>query len=171
MVRADKVDSGRLQELRAAAERFGGEDLCEVADGRSFLWLFGSTLIEATLEEDGTILLQAYLVIGPSRGEVWTQRLARWEQRLEFGELAIDQDGDVVLIHRLPRLLANGSLPRELGRFCRTADLLDDQLVEQLGGERSIERFLRDVVHAITSEALGRSERASGDAPAPIDSV
>ncbi|MFN7966362.1 MAG: hypothetical protein U0V87_11810 [Acidobacteriota bacterium] len=151
----------RLLHLRSVAAQCGGDDLCEVQDSVSFLWLYGSTMVEADIDEDGEIVLHAWLVIGPTRRPQWTHLVTRWEGGLPFGELLIDDDGDVILAHRIPISTPNSVMASQVREFCREADRLDDLICQQLGGIRSIDQFHRDVIAAIADEALEKEGPAA----------
>jgi hypothetical protein len=154
----DSVGLRRLERialLRSIANGCAGDDVCEISDSASFLWLYGSTMIEASVAEDGEIIIHAWLVVGPTKGSHWAHQLARWEGGLSIGELLVDAEGDIVLAHAFPRLTTTERLEQQIYEFCRTADRLDDLIVEQIGGMRSIDRFHRDVIQALTVEALG----------------
>lgn len=146
-------------QLRQVAQSLGGDDLCEL--GRSdpaFVWLFGSTMVEAAVDAEGRILLRAFLVHGPVRDAELSTDLALFSAGLQVGELSLDEDGDVVMLHRLPGRAECARLAEQVEAFCREADRLDDVVSARLGGERALDRLQSTVLRAL---------RLSSDAALP----
>lgn len=151
--------------MRRAVEHCAGDDLCEVGgDQPCFLWLYGTTMIEANLDGDSAFSLRAWLVIGPTDRPHWAQRLARWESRVPLGQLRVDGEGDVILAHRIELSWPEAQIHAEVSEFCRHADLLDDRLCAELGGVRSLDQFYKDVIVAIAREALGGEDPSTSEA-------
>lgn len=142
--------AAHLERLRLVAKRWGGEDLCELTDGRpSFLWLFGSTMVEAVAEADGTVQVRAFLVIRPNPHPELPREVARVCGRVPIGRLVIDQDGDITLTHTIPPGRGVEQMDREVHQLCCWADRLDDELCRKLGGMRSWDLFQADVLNAL----------------------
>jgi hypothetical protein len=136
--------------LRAAARHWAGDDLCELpAEPPAFLWLFGSTMVEAAAEPDGSVVVRAFLVLGPDDRNGLDDRLERLSATLPFGRLEIDEDGDVALVHRVPAEAGARRLHNEIRDVCCHADVLDDILCDQIGGIRSVDQFQSDVLAAL----------------------
>ena len=151
-----------IERLRRAARRWAGEDLCELTTDRpSFLWLYGSTMVEAGAEPDGTIVLRAFLVIGPTDRACVHEELEKCSRTLAAGRLEVDAEGDVVLVHSIPADTEPEELERAVREVCLQADRLDDILCSRLGGIRSLELFHYDVMSAI--QAAGHQEPLAGD--------
>lgn len=139
-----------IEQLRSAARACAGDDLCEIDGDRTlFLWLYGSTMIEASLEPDGGILLRAYLVLGPLRRGLAPADLALEAPRVSQGEITVDDDGDVVLVRRLPPHTGAIALLSVVQDFALLADDLDDRLHEELGGVLAVQRFHDDVLDVL----------------------
>ncbi|UCF67965.1 MAG: hypothetical protein JSV80_01315 [Acidobacteriota bacterium] len=147
----------QVARLRRAARRTGGEDLLELgAKHPLFLWLYGSTLIQASVEPDGSVALNAFLVFGPKSRDVTASELAWLSIELPVGQLVRDDEGDLLLVHRE----AIDSPPEELesmvDQFCQHADELDDLLSERVGALRVADRIQIDVEQALR-RALNRT--------------
>lgn len=140
--------------LRSAAQRCAGDDLCEIgSDTPAFLWMYGSTLLEASAQPDGSVLVRAFLVLGPCDDGHLEERVAAHSSGLQVGRLVVDEDGDVLYVHRIPAGTPRESVEAIIREVCRQADRLDDILCAALGGIRSLERFRHDVLHALGAEA------------------
>lgn len=128
--------------LRRAAHPWVGEDLCEI-EGSSprFLWVYGSTFVEACPQEDGSFDVVAWVVLDPQRDARTDELFAHLSETLELGHLVIDEDGDVALEHRIPPEADARRLEHELREVCRQADRIDDILSERLRGVRSLDRL------------------------------
>ncbi|MBP7147410.1 MAG: hypothetical protein KBD01_07680 [Acidobacteria bacterium] len=146
-----------IERLRRAARRWAGEDLCELSSDRpSFLWLYGSAMVEASAEPDGTIVLRAFLVLGPTHKARVREELEKSSRTLPAGRLELDGEGDVVLVHSIPPDTDPDELERAVQEICLHADRLDDLLCARLGGIRSLDLFRYDVMSAI--QAAGGPE-------------
>lgn len=136
--------------LREVAQSLGGDDLCELGLAEpAFVWLFGSTMVEACIDPAGRVELKAFLVHGPvSRDEVATD-LALFSAGLLIGELRLDDDGDVVMMHRVPARASTRRLAEQVETFCQEADRLDDIVSARLGGERALDRLQSTILRAL----------------------
>ncbi len=144
----DRVDRQRtLASLRRAARRSGGDDLCEL-DRRAFLWLYGSTMVEAWVDGDGSVALRAWLVLAPERARA-LGALRQLDARPAVGRLVLDEEGDISLEHRIPGDCTEERMSREVDALCREADRLDDLLCREAGGSRSLDRFQAEVEAAL----------------------
>ncbi len=141
--------------LRDVVRRRGGEDLCEMPfEEATYLWPHGCTMIEACTERRGTVLLRAYIVMGPRLyGELGTD-LALFSAGLDFGTLSLDEDGDVALWHRVPWGWGEDYLEAELGAFCSEVDRMGDVLRSRLGGQSSLEVVQQTVGSAFSGRDL-----------------
>ncbi len=140
------------ERLRAAARHWGGDGVCEVADRpRALLWLYGSTMIEATAELDGAAMLRAFLVMGPTHPHP-ERVLPSYQRRLASGTLRLDEEGDAVLECRLPPALGARAFDWQVHAFCEAADQVDDLLHEEIGGMLSFDLFEWDVMQAVRGE-------------------
>lgn len=143
---------GAWRRLRDAATHWGGEGVCEVAERpRALLWLYGSTMIEATAEEDGAVMLRAFLVMGPTHPHP-EQVLSSYQRRLASGTLRLDEEGDAILESRLPPELGARAFDWQVRAFCEAADQVDDLLHEEIGGMLSFDLFEWDVMQAVRGE-------------------
>lgn len=148
-----------LVRLRPLARKWGGDDLCEISGERTaFLWLFGTTMIEAFVDRDGAVVLRAFLVLEPEDRMGLEARLAPFTATLPQGRLEVDADGDIELVHRVPSGATAERLDQAIGDVCHHADRLDDILRERLGGLRAVDKFQFDVLQALG----GESARAKG---------
>ena len=140
----------RLLCLRAVARRWAGEDLCELGGERPvFLWLYGTTMIEATLDPDGAVALRAFLVLHPAKRSEIEAQLDSFAGSLPVGTLEVDDEGDVALVHRVHPGVRLARLDEAVREMCQCADRLDDILCDRLGGIRSVDRFHHDVLVAL----------------------
>lgn len=147
------IELSPRQRLKKVAFRVAGEDPCELPwDNRTFLWLYGSTMVEASSTQEGDVLLKAFLVIGPRPDEELEAELLWLSAGLEIGRLVLDEDKDVILTHRVNASRNDAQLDRELRAFCCLADGLDDLLCERFGGCRSLEHFEQAVQLAMGTE-------------------
>ena len=136
------IELSPQQRLKKVAFRVAGEDPCELPwDDRTFLWLYGSTMVEASSTQEGDVLLKAFLVIGPHPNEELETDLLWLSAGLDIGRLELDEDDDVILTHRVSASRNDAQLDRELRAFCSLADGLDDLLCARFGGCRSLEHF------------------------------
>lgn len=148
-----------VDRLRRVAKHWGGEDVCELSEEKpSFLWLFGTTMVEATAEKDGTIQVRAYLVIGPEHRPELAEAVSQLSRQIPVGHLEVDQEGDVTLVHSIPADLGLEQMDREVHDVCRWADRLDDELCKKLGGIRSWDLFQFDVMHALSGANEAESQ-------------
>jgi hypothetical protein len=139
-----------LDRLRAVARHWAGEDLCELGGERpTFLWLFGTTMIEASVDQDGACVLRAFLVLDPGDRAGLEAVIAPFAGALPVGRLEVDEEGDVALVHRVQSNASVEQLDRAIHDVCRHADRLDDILCDRLGGTRSVDRFHHDVLVAL----------------------
>ncbi len=136
-----------LASLRRAARRSGGDDLCEL-DRRAFLWLYGSTMVEAWVDGDGSVALRAWLVLSPERSRA-LGALRQLAASPVVGRLVLDEEGDLSLEHRIPARCSEERMAREVDALCREADRLDDLLCREVGGSRSLDRFQAEVQAAL----------------------
>jgi hypothetical protein len=136
--------------LREVAQNLGGDDLCELGVVEpAFVWLFGSTMVEARIDPVGRVELKAFLVHGPaSRDEVATD-LALFSAGLRLGELKLDEDGDVVMMHRVQAQATSQRIAEQVELFCQEADRLDDIVSARLGGERALDRLQSTILRAL----------------------
>jgi hypothetical protein len=142
--------SAAVDRLRSVAREWAGDDVCEIeAGGTAFLWMYGSTMIEARADRDGSVLLRAFLVLGPRATGAIEQQLRAVSETLSMGRLEIDEDGDIALVHRVPARAHRGSLLAAMSEVSRDADRLDDLLCARLGGIRSVDQFQHDVLLAL----------------------
>ncbi len=135
--------------LRNAARRCIGDDVCELsAGGPRFLWLHGSTMVEAVAGDDGSVLLRAFLVLAPAPSDRLAERLAAYAERIDEG-LRLDGDGDIVLERRVAAGADASRLDAAIREISHRADLLDDLLCVRFGGIRSVDRLRRDILLAL----------------------
>jgi hypothetical protein len=148
---AERTSHGLLTDrLRAVARNLGGDDLCEL--GRrppAFLWLFGSTMVEASIDADGRVVLRALLVHGPRAAEEIATDLTLFTAGLRIGELRLDDDGDVVMCHDVQPWETPARVAEQVERFCCEADRLDDIVSARWGGERALDRLQSTVLQAL----------------------
>lgn len=145
-----------FERLRAAAERWAGENLCAVGGPADpLLWLYGSTMVEARVDENGWFVIRAFLVLGPEQRADWDLQLKAFASGLSLGRLVVDEDGDLALVHRVPPRADVNQLSRAIHELCRSADLLDDKLCQAFGGLRSVDRFNLDVAAALRGDQAG----------------
>jgi hypothetical protein len=141
---------GVTARLRSAARRCVGDDLCEIeAAGAAFLWLHGSTLLEAVPHADGSVLLRAFLVLGPPDDGGLEERLASFAQHVPVGRLVLDDEGDIALERRVGPGAPRERLERAIREISSQADRLDDLLCGLFGGVRSVDRLRREVAQAL----------------------
>ncbi len=134
--------------LRAAAHRWAGDDVCEIPSERpTFLWLYGSTMIEARAERDGSIELRAFLVLGPETTGSLEEQLRLFSAPV--GRLEVDEDGDLALVHRVPPRAAEDRVLAAIREVSCFADQFDEELCQRFGGIRSVDRFQHDVLAAL----------------------
>jgi hypothetical protein len=140
------------ESLRRAARHWGGEGVCELAGGPPvLLWLFGSTMIEATGQPDGSIALRAFLVMRPSHPDP-ARVCETYQPAIPAGRLRVDDEGDIVLEHRLPAGTDDATLDSELRQVCEAADSVDELIREEAGGILSFDLFEWDVMQAVRGE-------------------
>ncbi len=152
MGRCCAYGGGEHRRLREAAQRCGGDDLCELPFGAaSFLWPHGETMIEALVTADGVTVLRAYLVIAPRIEPGLTTEIALFSAGLKSGRLEIDDVGDVSFIQRLPGWRAADELTAELSAFSEEAERLGVLLRDRLGGHSSLDV----VMHGVRSRLCG----------------
>lgn len=106
-------------------------------------------MVEAAAQPDGSVLLRAFLVLGPHHRDGLRERLQQLSGTLSFGRLVLDEDGDIALVHRIPAAAGARRLDEVIGEVCQNADVLDDILCDQIGGIRSVDQFHTDVIHAL----------------------
>lgn len=139
-----------LGELRRAARILGGDDVCEVGSPRTtLLWLYGSTMVEASVDPSGQVVLRAFLVHHPVASENLQTDLALFTAGLVEGELTLDEEGDVVMEHAFRPNGSRLSVARGVERFCLEADRMDDIVSRRLGGLRALDRLHATVMHAL----------------------
>jgi len=136
--------------LREVAQSLGGDDLCELGLAEpAFVWLFGSTMVEAYVDPAGRVELKAFLVHGPiTRDEVATD-LTLFSAGLVIGELRLDDDGDVVMMHQVPAWASTQRIAEQVKTFCQEADRLDDIVSARFGGERALDRLQSTILRAL----------------------
>jgi hypothetical protein len=150
-VRRDRSGE-RGAQLCRAAHRWGGDGVCELAGSPpALLWLYGSTMVEATEDADGTIVLRAFLVMSPSHPDP-ARVCAVYQPALPAGQLRVDDEGDIVLEHRVPAGSDEAALEAELRKVCEAADSVDDLIREEAGGILSFDLFEWDVMQAVRGE-------------------
>jgi hypothetical protein len=144
-------DATALQ-LRNAALRSAGESLFELP-GRDplFMWLHGSTLVEARPGAEGVWHVQAWLVLGATLEQGRGPLLERIAASLPYGRIVIDDEGDVTLAHSITADRGPAEQARELLELCRHADRIDDLLSEHLGGMRSLDRLDAEIQSLVVS--------------------
>jgi hypothetical protein len=141
----------REERLREIAARCGGEDLCTRSVGGCpvFVWLFGSSLIELRLGPDGSAAFNAVVLLGPVRSRGLEQILASTSRRMRVGVLLLDDEGDVVIRHRFDAGETAAAIEADLRELCELADVLDDPLQREFGGQLAYERFREEVLQAL----------------------
>ncbi|MCU0230825.1 MAG: hypothetical protein MUC67_05540 [Acidobacteria bacterium] len=140
------------QRLYRAAQRWGGEGVCELADEPpALLWLYGSTMIEASRESDGSVALRAFLVMKPSHPDP-ARVCATYQPAIPAGRLRVDEEGDIILEHRIAVGVDDATLDAELRRVCEAADSVDDLIREEAGGILAFDLFEWDVMQAVRGE-------------------
>jgi hypothetical protein len=139
--------------LRAVARNLGGDDLCELRRRPpAFVWLFGSTIVEASIDGEGRVLLRAFLVHEPRAIDEIATDLALFTAGLRIGQLSLDDDGDVVMSHRVPASEPPERVARQVERFCQEADRLDDIVSARWCGSRALDRLQATVIRALRME-------------------
>ncbi len=143
--------TGRSDLLREVAHRCGGEDLYEMPDAvrPGYMWLHGSTLVEIRELIGGGVSFRAHLVLRPRRTSLIPTALSRRAVELTRGSLVLDEDGDVALVDLIPASVEDDRLEDLILSLCGVADRLDDLLCEELGGQRSLDRFHAEIARAL----------------------
>jgi hypothetical protein len=145
-ISSSTVTTVAISRLRNATREWVGEALCELpGEPPVCLWLYGSTLVEARIDDDGAFELRAWLVLAPELNSDSQPVLDAIGESLPLGRLVIDDEGDVTLQHSIPPEMAPDLLEDELQELCRQADRVDDLLCERLGGTRSLDRLDAEV--------------------------
>jgi hypothetical protein len=140
------------ERLCRAARHWGGEGVCELAGvPPALLWLYGSTMIEASREPDGSVALRAFLVMRPSHPDP-ARVCETYQPAIPTGRLRVDDEGDIVLEHRIEVGTDDATLDAELRRLCEAADSVDDLIREEAGGMLSFDLFEWDVMQAVRGE-------------------
>jgi len=140
------------ERLCRAARHWGGEGVCELAGGPpALLWLYGSTMIEASREPDGSVVLRAFLVLRPSHPDP-ARVCETYQPAIPTGRLRVDDEGDIILEHRIAEGTDDATLDGELRRLCEAADSVDDLIREEAGGILSFDLFEWDVMQAVRGE-------------------
>ena len=141
--------------LRIATREWAGDDVCEIySDRPAFLWLHGSTMVEASANRDGSVLLRAFLVLHPRPSGNLEAQLRTLSTTLPVGRLVLDEDGDIALIHRVPPRAGRDRLLAAIRDVSCHADLLDDELCARHGGIRSVDKIQEHVRHALELERI-----------------